>query len=119
MTRSERSHGKPSLIWDAPSNVGATSHTRGIGSVFARIVARLKWKRSTSTVPVRPLSTHYLIVRHEEAIGLLRELVALLPEQRGVKANDALRRARRFVGADDREIEDIVRNLEEDLRNAQ
>ena len=68
---------------------------------------------------MRPLSTHYLIVRHEEAIGLLRELVALLPEQRGTKANDALRRARRFVGVDDRYIEDIVRNLEEDLRNAQ
>ena len=52
-------------------------------------------------------------------MGLLRELVALLPQQRSVKANEVLRRARRFVGADERQIEDIIRNLEEDLRNAQ
>lgn len=58
-------------------------------------------------------------MRHEEAMGLLRELVALLPQQRSVKANEVLRRARRFVGADERQIEDIIRNLEEDLRNAQ
>ena len=112
-------HGKPSLTWDAPSVAGATSHTKGIGSVFARIAALWKSKPSTSTSQTLPLSTHYLIVRHEEAIGLLRELVALLPEQRGVKANEALRRARRFVGADERDLEAIVRKLEEDLRNAQ
>ena len=119
MKHSERWLGNPYWRPDVPLEPMWTSPMRDTGSLLGRIKALFTSSPSTSTSPALPLSTHYLIVRHEEAIGLLRELVALLPEQRGVKANEALRRARRFVGVDDRAVEDIVRNLEEGLRNAQ